>query len=32
MHSPDELKAIVEDAVVDLAFWPELHGQADSMH
>jgi geranylgeranyl pyrophosphate synthase len=31
MHSPDELKALVEEALEDLEFWPELHGQAESM-
>jgi geranylgeranyl diphosphate synthase type II len=32
MHSPDELRALVEEAIGELAFWPELHGQAESMH
>ncbi len=32
MHSTDELKALVEDAISELAFWPELHDQAESMH
>ena len=31
MHSPDELRASVEEALEELEFWPELHGQADSM-
>ncbi len=31
MHSPDELKGLVEDALEGLELWPELHGQADSM-
>src|SRR5205807_9781289 len=29
-HSPDELRAIVEEELERLAFWPELHGQAVS--
>ena len=28
MHSPDELKALVEEALERLDLWPELHGQA----
>jgi len=31
MHSPDELKALVEDALERLELWPELHGQATSV-
>ena len=31
MHSPDELKALTEDAIATFAFWPELDGQAASM-
>jgi geranylgeranyl diphosphate synthase type II len=31
MHSPDELKALVEDALEALDLWPELHGQATSV-
>ena len=31
MRAPDELKAIVEDYLERLDFWPELHGQRDSM-
>jgi len=31
MHSPDELKSLVEEALEELELWPELHGQADSM-
>src|SRR5262249_59778428 len=31
MRSPDELRALVEDYVADLALTPELHGQADSV-
>src|SRR2546430_4837671 len=31
MHSPDELKALVEEALERLGFWPELHGQATSV-
>ena len=31
MTRPDELKSIVEQYLEELAFWPELHGQAESM-
>src|SRR5207302_7706535 len=31
MRSPDELRALVEDYVGDLALTPELHGQAESV-
>src|ERR687887_725415 len=31
MRNPDELRALVEDYVGDLALTPELHGQADSV-
>jgi len=31
MHSPEELKALTEEAIEELEFWPELHAQADSM-
>src|SRR3954451_7046487 len=31
MHSPDELKALVDDALERLELWPELHGQATSV-
>jgi geranylgeranyl diphosphate synthase type II len=31
MHGPDELKALTEDAIAELAFWPELNGQTASM-
>jgi geranylgeranyl diphosphate synthase, type II len=31
MHSTDELKALTEEALEELAFWPDLHAQADSM-
>jgi geranylgeranyl diphosphate synthase type II len=31
MHSPDELKALVDDALERLDLWPELHGQAESV-
>src|SRR5436190_15804893 len=31
MRSPDELRALVEDYVSDLALTPELHGQAESV-
>ena len=30
-RSPDELRALVEDYLADLALTPELHGQADSV-
>jgi geranylgeranyl pyrophosphate synthase len=30
-QSPDELKALVEDELDRLDYWPELHGQADSV-
>src|SRR6266404_2811005 len=29
-HSPDELKALVDDELERLELWPELHGQAES--
>jgi geranylgeranyl diphosphate synthase, type II len=29
-HSPEELKAIVEERLERLELWPQLHGQADS--
>jgi geranylgeranyl diphosphate synthase type II len=31
MHSPDELRALVEDALERLELWPELHGQETSV-
>src|SRR3954453_738915 len=31
LHSPDELKALVEEALERLDLWPELHGQATSV-
>ena len=31
MHSPDELKALVEEALDGLELWSELHGQATSV-
>jgi geranylgeranyl diphosphate synthase, type II len=31
-HSPDELRALVEDELDRLKLWPELHGQAESAH
>src|SRR2546429_8934983 len=31
MHSPDELKTLVEEALERLDLWPELHGQATSV-
>ncbi|MBV8257103.1 MAG: polyprenyl synthetase family protein [Actinobacteria bacterium] len=31
MHSPEELKALVDDALDALELWPELHGQAESV-
>ena len=30
-HSPDALRALVEDRLDALALWPELHGQAESV-
>src|SRR6201997_1445378 len=30
MHSPEELKALAEEALERLELWPELHGQATS--
>jgi geranylgeranyl diphosphate synthase, type II len=32
MHSPDELRGLVEEALERLELWPELHGQAESAH
>ena len=31
MRSPEELRALVDDYVGDLALTPELHGQAESV-
>jgi geranylgeranyl diphosphate synthase, type II len=31
VHSPDELRALAEQALERLELWPELHGQAESM-
>jgi geranylgeranyl diphosphate synthase type II len=31
MHSPDELKKLIEQAIDGFAFWPELNGQTESM-
>jgi geranylgeranyl diphosphate synthase type II len=31
MHSPEELKELVEEALEDLDLWPELHGQSESV-
>src|ERR1051325_9173897 len=31
MNSPEELKALVEEALERLELWPELHGQATSV-
>jgi geranylgeranyl diphosphate synthase type II len=31
-HSPDDLKALVDDALDGLELWPELHGQSESVH
>src|SRR6201981_1937056 len=31
MHSPEELKALVDEALERLELWPELHGQATSV-
>ena len=30
-HSPDELRALVEERLEALELWPELHGQAESV-
>ena len=30
-HSPDELRALVEDHLDGLELWPQLHGQAESV-
>ena len=30
MHSPDQLRGLVEEALEELELWPELHGQATS--
>jgi geranylgeranyl diphosphate synthase, type II len=30
-HSPDELRALVEDRLDELRLWPQLHGQAESV-
>jgi geranylgeranyl pyrophosphate synthase len=32
MHSPDELRGLVEEALERLELWPDLHGQAESAH
>jgi geranylgeranyl diphosphate synthase type II len=31
MHSPEELKELVEEAIERFSFWPDLHGQSESM-
>ena len=31
MHSPEELKEIVDEALEELDLWPELHGQTESV-
>ncbi len=31
MHSPEELKALVDERLESLELWPELHGQAESV-
>ena len=31
MHTPDELKELTEEAIERFDFWPELHGQSESM-
>ncbi|HET7571379.1 MAG TPA: polyprenyl synthetase family protein [Gaiellaceae bacterium] len=31
MHSPEQLKELVEEALESLELWPELHGQAESV-
>ena len=30
-HSPDELRALVEERLDELRLWPQLHGQAESV-
>jgi len=30
-HSPDELRALVEEYLAGLELWPQLHGQAESV-
>jgi geranylgeranyl pyrophosphate synthase len=30
-HSPDELKELTEEAIERFPFWPDLHGQSESM-
>ena len=30
-HSPEELRALVEDELERLELWPQLHGQAESV-
>jgi geranylgeranyl diphosphate synthase, type II len=30
-HSPDELRALVDERLEELRLWPELHGQAESV-
>ncbi len=30
-HSPDELRALVEEYLEGLELWPSLHGQAESV-
>jgi geranylgeranyl diphosphate synthase type II len=30
-HSPEELRALVEEYLADLELWPQLHGQAESV-
>jgi geranylgeranyl diphosphate synthase type II len=32
MRAPDELKSIVEEYLETLELWPDLHGQAESVH
>ena len=31
MHSPDELKTLVDESLERLELWPELHGQSTSV-
>ncbi|HET7567880.1 MAG TPA: polyprenyl synthetase family protein [Gaiellaceae bacterium] len=31
MHSPDELKQLVDERLEELELWPQLHGQAESV-
>ena len=31
LHSPDELRSLVDDRLDELRLWPQLHGQAESV-